>query len=480
MVFTLYYSFASFQKKLPWSHCGNSFNTLNCVEFNYSYPNTSRPENSTTPTEEYWERKVLEIYKSTGIGDIGMIKMDILIWLSISWLIVFFILFKGIQITGKVVYVTATLPYFILTILLVKGVTLEGSMEGISYFLYPEFKKLLNPTVWQKALGQMFFSLSVTMGGLMTLASYIPFNNNCYKDSILVSLLDTGTSLMAGFVIFSVLGFMSNLKHTTLDKVVAGGTGLAFIVYPEALSQLPLPQFWSFIFFIMLYTLGIDSQITFIETVQAALHDQFPKKFPRKNKSLVCGTLCFMFFILGFPCVTRGGMYVLDIMDHYAANICCVIVGICETLTIMWLYGYEKFTKDISYMLGYELPYKKYWQISWAYLAPSGLIFVCGAYFVQSIFIERRLKSGDYVFPVWAQLIGYSLFCLIILQIPIWAYVRMKQITGNSFKEKFHNAIKSTPSFDEIRHKSAYDSEPKKLDEGHDNSLALTNLQDEN
>ncbi|XP_065323312.1 sodium- and chloride-dependent glycine transporter 2-like [Gordionus sp. m RMFG-2023] len=151
----------------------------------------------------------------------------------------------------------------------------------------------------------MFFSLSVTMGGLMTLASYIPFNNNCYKDSILVSLLDTGTSLMAGFVIFSVLGFMSNLKHTTLDKVVAGGTGLAFIVYPEALSQLPLPQFWSFIFFIMLYTLGIDSQITFIETVQAALHDQFPKKFPRKNKSLVCGTLCFMFFILGFPCVTR-------------------------------------------------------------------------------------------------------------------------------------------------------------------------------
>ncbi|CAK9304901.1 unnamed protein product [Gordionus sp. m RMFG-2023] len=471
MVFTLYYSFASLQKKLPWTHCGNSFNTPNCLEFNYTNPNEFRPENATTPTEEYWERKVLESYKSSGIDDIGMIKMDLLIWLAISWLIVFLILFKGVNVTGKVVYVTATMPYFILSILLIKGLTLKGSGVGISYFLYPEFKKLLSPIVWQKAAGQMFFSLSVTMGGLQTLSSYISFNNNCHRDAIMVSLLDTFTSLMAGFVIFSILGFMAKLKHTTVDKVVAGGVGLAFIVYPEALSQLPVPQFWNLIFFIMLYTLGIDSQIMFIETVQAALHDQFPSNFPRKNKSLICGALCFGCFILGFPCLTRGGMLVLDIMDHYCANICCVIVGIVEVLAIMWLYGFEKFTKDISYMLGFELPHKRYWQISWAYIAPTGLIFVCGAYFVQSIFIERRLISGSYVYPVWAQFIGWTLFCVIIFQIPLWAYLRMRK--------KFHNAVKPSPSFDEIRPKSASD-EPGYHDKGHDNPLALTNLQDEN
>ena len=110
-----------------------------------------------------------------------------------------------------------------LTVLFIRGVTLPGASLGITYYLKPDFERLLDPHVWSDAATQIFYSLSACTGGLIAMASYNKFNYNCFRDSIIVCFVNCGTSVFAGFVIFSVLGFMAMEKGVDVKDVADGG-----------------------------------------------------------------------------------------------------------------------------------------------------------------------------------------------------------------------------------------------------------------
>lgn len=116
-------------------------------------------------------------------------------------------------------WITAIAPYIVLLILLVRGVSLPGAGEGIKYYLTPEWSKLKNSKVWIDAASQIFFSLGPGFGTLLALSSYNKFNNNCYRDAIITSSINCLTSFLAGFVIFSVLGYMANVQHKSIEDV---------------------------------------------------------------------------------------------------------------------------------------------------------------------------------------------------------------------------------------------------------------------
>lgn len=153
-------------------------------------------------------RKVLEQYKSDGLNYMGPIKPELALCVFGVFVLVYFSLWKGVKSSGKAVWFTAIMPYIVLIILLGRGVTLPGSGDGIMYYLTPQWHKLKNTRVWIDAASQIFFSLGPGFGTLLALSSYNKFNNNCYRDALITSSINCLTSFLAGFVIFSVLGWV--------------------------------------------------------------------------------------------------------------------------------------------------------------------------------------------------------------------------------------------------------------------------------
>ncbi|CAH1773216.1 unnamed protein product [Owenia fusiformis] len=289
----LYYLIMSFTSKLPWGSCDNSWNTDLCAtstgnktEFtNMTISNvtdqssvysmvtavTEMTGNFTnvtmgnvtevkkmTSAEEYWQYNTLEMTKS--MNELGGIRWQLLLCLVLSWVLVFVCLCKGVKSSGKVVYVTATAPYIFLVILLIRGLLLPGAMDGIKFYVTPDFKRLLDYKVWVEACLQIFYSLGPAWGGLITMSSYNKFHNNVYRDAIFVPCVNCGSSFFAGFVIFSVLGFMAKESGLNVKDVVKPGPGLAFSAYPQAITKLPISPLWAVMFFFMLLTLGLDTQ----------------------------------------------------------------------------------------------------------------------------------------------------------------------------------------------------------------------------
>ncbi|XP_076446150.1 sodium-dependent proline transporter-like isoform X2 [Babylonia areolata] len=445
ITWTFYYLFMSMRKVLPWSDCDNAWNDERCVLNKFADANSTDANatmvngtvvNSTyataanvtlnsshlmTASEQFWERNVLEI--TDGIEDMGTIRWPLFGCLALAWVVVFLCLCKGVKSSGRVVYVTATFPYLVLIILLVRGATLPGALEGIKFYLIPDWQKLLEFKVWGDAAIQIFYSVGMAWGGLITMASYNKFHNNVYRDAIIVPLMNCGTSVFAGLVIFSVLGFMAHETGAEIKDVVTQGPGLTFVVYPEAVAKLPISPLWALLFFLMLFTIGLDSQFGMFETMTSAFIDEFPHLLKNK-KVLFTAIMCFIEFVLGIPCVFQGGIYVLQIMDWYCATFSLMLLSFTECVVISWVYGVDRFYKDIELMIGFKP--SAYWKILWCFITPATILFI----WVFSVSQLAPVSYGTYQYPTWAIIFGWMLGLCSLLPLPIVMIISIAKEKG--------------------------------------------------
>lgn len=280
-VYFIYRSLSSFGDKMPWEDCDNAWNSKGtCVSISQlknlcSTRNESleacRKEmfsavNVTSPASEFFVKELSQIDQSTGLDDMGYLRPELVICTVIVYLLHYFSLFRGLETSGKVVWVTATAPYMILSILLVRGLFLPGASMGIEYYLSPKLEKLAHSQVWIDAASQVFYSIGVGFGVHLTYASFNSHNNNCHRDCLMTSAVNALTSVYSGLVVFVYLGYMAKNLGIEIEKVASEGYSLVFEVYPEALTTLPFARFWSILFFIMLLTLGIDSAVSQLAT----------------------------------------------------------------------------------------------------------------------------------------------------------------------------------------------------------------------
>jgi solute carrier family 6 amino acid transporter-like protein 5/7/9/14 len=184
---------------------------------------------------------------------------------------------RGIKSSGKVAYVTGIAPFIFLVIFLIRALTLPGALNGIAYFFTPKWEDILKPSVWYAACTQLFFSLNVFFANIIMYASYNKFTHKIYRDSNIVTTIDTFTSLLAGCITFGIVGHLAHeLGVDDISKVFKAGPGLVFITYAETISKFRvMPQIFSILFFLMLYILGMGSLLAMTSCVITVVRDQF-------------------------------------------------------------------------------------------------------------------------------------------------------------------------------------------------------------
>ncbi|XP_055102244.1 sodium-dependent dopamine transporter isoform X1 [Symphalangus syndactylus] len=436
IAWALHYLFSSFTTELPWIHCNNSWNSPNCSD---AHPGDSSGNSpglndtfGTTPAAEYFERGVLHLHQSHGIDDLGPPRWQLTACLVLVIVLLYFSLWKGVKTSGKVVWITATMPYVVLTALLLRGVTLPGAIDGIRAYLSVDFYRLCEASVWIDAATQVCFSLGVGFGVLIAFSSYNKFTNNCYRDAIVTTSINSLTSFSSGFVVFSFLGYMAQKHSVPIADVAKDGPGLIFIIYPEAIATLPLSSAWAVVFFIMLLTLGIDSAMGGMESVITGLIDEF--QLLHRHRELFTLFIVLATFLLSLFCVTNGGIYVFTLLDHFAAGTSILFGVLIEAIGVAWFYGVGQFSDDIQQMTG-QRP-SLYWRLCWKLVSPCFLLFVV----VVSIVTFRPPHYGAYIFPDWANVLGWVIATSSMAMVPIYAAYKFCSLPG-SFREKLAYAI---------------------------------------
>ncbi|GLV34986.1 Nutrient Amino Acid Transporter 1 [Carabus blaptoides fortunei] len=420
MALTLYYFFSSFSSVLPWSMCEPEW--TNCVNASGS---AVKANDSLSSSEYFFSQTVL--HEKSQIDDgIGAPDWKLTLYLFASWVCVFLVAVKGVKSSGKVSYFLALFPYVVLIAILIRAVTLPGSVEGILFFIEPKWGELLNPNVWYAAVSQCFFSLNVGFGSIIMYASYNDFKHGINRDALIVSGMDTFTSLLAGFTIFAILGNLAHELNTDIDSVVkTGGTGLAFISYPDAIAKFDtVPQLFAVLFFFMLFVLGVGSLVALQSCVATVLKDGFPFL---KNWQVAAGT-CIIGFLIGLVYVTPGGQFILTIVDHFAGTFNLYMMTVAEIIAVMWWYGLEDICLDMEFML--DMKVNAYWRICWAFVTPVLLIIIL----IYSLITMKELTYGSAAMSTTALGFGWFLLVFGVCQIPAWMlwYMHKKRKLGGS------------------------------------------------
>lgn len=333
--------------------------------------------------ETYFFSKVLQI--SEGPGVLGGFSVPVLIGVILTWIAIYYILRNGTESVGKVIWVTVSLPVILLLILLVRAVTLPGAIEGINYYLQPDFSKLLDLEVWIAAYSQIFFTLSIGMAIMIAYASYMPKDSDIVNNALITVLANSGVSFLAGFAIFGTLGYMAQTQGVPISDVAASGVGLAFVVYPNAINMLPggpfVAGFFGVVFFLTLLTLGIDSAFSLVEPNIAAFVDKWGwnKKKTTFWVIVILGLVSLLF-------ATKGGLYWLDIADYYLNNYGLLLGGFMECLVIGWYYKPEKLRNYFNPISDYQLG--SWWDVMVKWITPLVLIFLVGRNFINNVFYE--------------------------------------------------------------------------------------------
>ena len=344
-------------------------------------------------------------------GFVFPILIGILVVWAINWFICYKGVKKGIEKANKFLLPTLVI---IMIIIAIRAINLEGASIGLNTLFTPDWSKVFDPKVWVAAYGQVFFSLSLAMGIMITYSSYLPKKTDINNSAFMTAFANCGFEFLSAIAVFSILGFMANIKGVPMSEVVSSGVGLAFVVFPAVFSEMgAVGTFLGVLFFICLLFAGVTSSVSLIEAVSAPFIDKFGWA---RNK--VVAVICIIGIAIGSLYSTGAGLYLLDIIDNFINNYGIVVVGLLEVVLIGWISNADvvrKHTNEISYFkIG------KWWNICVKFVTPAILLFML----VQSVLTEIKTPYGGYqlsaLFAYGWSIIGFGIILALIISKKKW------------------------------------------------------------
>ncbi len=353
---------------------------------------------------------------------LGSLNPEIMFCLAAIWLLMFLSIFKGVNVVSKVVLWTVPLPWLMLLILMVRGLTLPGATQGLAYYMNPDWSQLAQPTTWRFAFGQVFFSMSLAFGVMITYASFLHRKSDINNNAAIIGLGDLGTSFVAGIAIFATIGAMSLATQQDVSQVISGDStvGMAFMAFPYALAQLPHSAWFAMVFFIALLTLGIDSAFSITESILASIVDK-----TGWNRTTVLWGMTFFGLVCGIVYTSRGGLSWLGEIDGFVNGPWGIaLLGLVECVVLGWMFRIKRLRDHANERSDWKLGV--WWDWNLRLLVPV----VLSALFVWSLYDTITAYDGYLVThggqAIWPVIIGLVLAGLAPILSVILSVVRFR------------------------------------------------------
>jgi NSS family neurotransmitter:Na+ symporter len=346
-------------------------------------------------------------------GDIAItadVVPGVLVPLLLVWAAVLVVMALGVQ-RGVGLTSLFLIPVLVLAFaaLVVQALLLPGAGGGLDALFTPDWSALSSASVWAAAFGQIFFSLSIGFGIMITYASYVRRREDMVGSGLVVGFSNSGFELLAGIGVFAALGFMAQASAVPVDEVADGGIGLAFIAFPTIISEAPAGAFLGVLFFGSLVVAGLTSLISVIEVVISAVRDKFDTS--RLTATLAVGVPAAVLSLVLFS--TTSGIYVLDVVDHFVNQYGILVAALVSMLVVVWVVRALTGLGDHLNVHG-RPRVGTGWRVLTSFVAPAALALVL----VFALRDDLKARYEDY--PSWL-LLGFG--WLLVVALPLVGFL---------------------------------------------------------
>ncbi|MFK4766194.1 sodium-dependent transporter [Desulfobaculum sp. SPO524] len=330
-----------------------------------------------TNTGEFFMNTFLNISDSpTNFGGMNwpVFGAILLAW-GVCWVVLFSGVKAGIERASKFF-----MPVLFLLVLAIVGrvLFLPGAVQGVDWLFKPDFSALGKGSVWIAAYGQIFYTLGAGFSIMITYAGYLPKKSDVTNNAFLTVFINCGFSMLAGIMIFGVLGYMAAAKGVGISEVVSSGVGLCFVTIPQAINFMPMPKVLGTLFFCAIVVAGLSSQISICEACVAAIRDKF-----QISRRKAVSAYCITGILAGAVFASNAGLLVLDIVDHFVMNFGVLMTGLVEIVAMSWFFNLEGLRRHINAVSDFALG--RWWNFSLKFVTPLLLGYMAIKNFIGDV-----------------------------------------------------------------------------------------------
>ncbi|MUL41185.1 sodium-dependent transporter [Streptomonospora sp. PA3] len=325
-------------------------------------------------------------------GAIGGYNAGVAVPLIAVWAVVLVVLAlgvrRGIEWANRIFIPLLTVLFLILV---VQSLFLDGALAGLNAFFEPDWSAITDGSVWVAAYGQIFFSLSVGFGIMITYASYLRRKSDLTGSALVAGFANSSFELLAGIGVFATLGFMAAAAGVPISEVATDGLGLAFVAFPQIINNIPFaPGLFGLLFFVSLVIAGLTSLVSIVEVVISSVRDR--TGLGRMPAVLIVGGLIAVVSIVVFP--TDQGLYLLDAADHFINQYGIALAGLVIVVVVAWALRRLPMLRQHAESTS-TVPLRVWWAIALGVITPV----VLGWMMWDSLQAEFAQNYEDY--PTW-------------------------------------------------------------------------------